>query len=175
LVPQITGRISLSRPHKRGVSRSSRTLGAGCDGRLQRKRRVRWKRTAKSCGPGLSMPRSSWRRCLRIASATVAIKPITAESTKQAVKTIRAGNAGSFRRTCGDYARMLSLLHTRLRVRLTCPAFPAPSISDEGHDEAKPGQDMPREGDGVSRAFAWRTRGNTEANVKSTAPVIRGP
>jgi len=29
-------------------------------------------------------------------------KPITRESTKQAVKTIRAGKAGSFRCACGD-------------------------------------------------------------------------
>jgi hypothetical protein len=29
-------------------------------------------------------------------------KPITRESTKEAVKTIRAGKAGLFRRTCGD-------------------------------------------------------------------------
>ena len=29
-------------------------------------------------------------------------KPITRESTKQAVKTIRAGKAGLFRCTCGD-------------------------------------------------------------------------
>ena len=36
---------------KRGVSRSSRTLGAGCGGRFGAKRRMARKRTAKSCGP----------------------------------------------------------------------------------------------------------------------------
>jgi hypothetical protein len=31
--PQISGFLCSSRTHKRGASRSSRTLGAGCDGR----------------------------------------------------------------------------------------------------------------------------------------------
>jgi len=38
-------------PHQRGVSRSSRTLGAGCGGRFGAARRTRMRRTAKSCGP----------------------------------------------------------------------------------------------------------------------------
>ena len=33
--------------------------------------------------------------------------PVSGETTKETVKTIRAGNAGSFRPTCGDYARVL--------------------------------------------------------------------
>ena len=45
----------------RGVSPSSRTLGAGCDGRGWRQRRRRYSRTAKSCGPDASTPASSWR------------------------------------------------------------------------------------------------------------------
>jgi len=40
-----------SRAHKRGASRSSRTLGAGSGGRELRGRRARMTRTAKSCGP----------------------------------------------------------------------------------------------------------------------------
>jgi hypothetical protein len=43
--------------------------------------------------------------------------PITRESAKEAVKTIRAGKAGSLRQTCGDYARVLFILDARLRVR----------------------------------------------------------
>src|SRR5262249_29006304 len=52
LLHQFSG-ISL-RPalHRRGVSRSSRTLGAGCDGRVGVARRAMSMRTAKSCGPG---------------------------------------------------------------------------------------------------------------------------
>jgi len=40
-----------SRAHKRGASRSSRTLGAGSGGRYMPERRARLTRTAKSCGP----------------------------------------------------------------------------------------------------------------------------
>jgi hypothetical protein len=40
-------------PNTRGVSRSSRTLGAGCGGRCGVARRAALKRTAKACGPGL--------------------------------------------------------------------------------------------------------------------------
>src|ERR1700684_3784299 len=38
-------------PHKRGASRSSRTLGAGCNGRGDVTRRMTWLRTVKSRGP----------------------------------------------------------------------------------------------------------------------------
>ena len=41
-----------SRSHKRGASRSSRTLGAGCGGRGSVARRAILTRTAKACGPG---------------------------------------------------------------------------------------------------------------------------
>jgi len=51
---------------KRGATRSSRALGAGCDGRdhAQRAACMRtngWARTAKSCGPGLPVLRPSLR------------------------------------------------------------------------------------------------------------------
>jgi hypothetical protein len=51
-------------------------------------------------------------------------------STKEAVKTIRAGNAGKVRRTCGD--DLVCLSHTKLRVRFWRLAFPAPSDFFEG-------------------------------------------
>jgi Glutathione S-transferase, N-terminal domain len=50
-----------SRPHKRGVSRSSRTLGAGCGGRGGVTRRMTRPRTAKPCGPDAPTLASSWR------------------------------------------------------------------------------------------------------------------
>jgi hypothetical protein len=54
-------------PEKRGGSRSSRTLGAGCDGRTSPgaivARRAAFVRTAKPCGPGAStLALSSWIR-----------------------------------------------------------------------------------------------------------------
>ena len=49
--------------------------------------------------------------------------PVTGESTKETVKTIRAGNAGPIRRTCGDYARVLFYF-----ARETAGAVDAPGI-----------------------------------------------
>ena len=54
---------AVPRSSKRGASRSSRTLGAGCDGRVDARRRRASMRTAKSCGPDASTPASSWRQC----------------------------------------------------------------------------------------------------------------
>jgi hypothetical protein len=56
----------------------------------------------------------------------------TGESTKETVKTIRAGNAGVFGATCGYL--LVCFFHTT-RGRgwwLKHPAFPAPSSSGEG-------------------------------------------
>src|SRR5271168_5120138 len=72
-------------------------------------------RTAKSCGPDASTPvltRDNASHC----AGTVAIKPITGESTKQAVTPLRR-ECRMMRRTCGDYACVLFYLHTRLRVQ----------------------------------------------------------
>jgi hypothetical protein len=44
--------LAPSRAPQEGRSRSSRTLSAGCDGRIGIARRATSKRTAKSCGPG---------------------------------------------------------------------------------------------------------------------------
>jgi hypothetical protein len=48
-------------PLERGASRSSRTLGAGCDGRFGGARRAALMRTAKSCGPDTPTLVSSFR------------------------------------------------------------------------------------------------------------------
>jgi hypothetical protein len=67
---------------------------------------------------------SSLRAVLQVMEA---IKPVSREITKETVKTIRAGNAGTNGCTCGDFAHVLLLLHVRLRVLSRRPAFPAPS------------------------------------------------
>jgi hypothetical protein len=59
------------------------------------------KRTMKSCGPDAAMLASTRDNALHCVG-TVANKPFAGESTKETVKTNRAGNAGMFRRTCGD-------------------------------------------------------------------------
>ena len=94
--------VYLARPAliKRGASRSSRTLGAGCDGRVGALGRSARMRTAKPCGPGLPTLRSSSQAMtLR---ATVAIKARTPGRARDKPSNHCAGNAGSFRWTCGD-------------------------------------------------------------------------
>jgi hypothetical protein len=65
LSPQIRTIIRASRTYKRGGSRSSRTLGAGCDGRdsvarNSLRRRTMLSRTEKSCGSDAPTLASSW-------------------------------------------------------------------------------------------------------------------
>jgi hypothetical protein len=106
----------VSRPKKRGVSRSSRTLGAGCDGRRQRTRRLRFAlRTAKSCGPDIPtlISGATRERCHPRRQQS----PVSGASTKEPVKTIRAGKAGNVRQTCGDLSACFLFLHAELRVR----------------------------------------------------------
>src|SRR5215475_11559567 len=62
----------------------------------------------------------------------------------------RAGNAGMFRRTCGDLLACFLHLHARLRVRRT-PGIPCALCSLEGHCLARLGHDMPRERESMSR------------------------
>src|SRR5712664_1495948 len=92
-------------------------------------RRVRW--TAKSCGPDAPTLVSSWRvnRKRRWQPSMV-----TGESTKETVKTIACGNAGFFRWTCGDYARVLFSLCTRGCGCIGRPAFPTPSVFGAKND-----------------------------------------
>jgi hypothetical protein len=77
---EIGDSLPLSRAHKRGVSRSSRTLGAGCDGRFGGAGRARPSRTAKSCGPDTPTLVSSLRMMNR--ERRWQESPVTGESTK---------------------------------------------------------------------------------------------
>jgi hypothetical protein len=85
-------KLAPSRAHSRGVSRSSRTLGAGCGGRLGAARRAARKRTAKSCGPDAPTLASSWRKRFRWRQWQES--PVTGESAKETVKTIARGMPG---------------------------------------------------------------------------------
>jgi hypothetical protein len=53
---------------------------------------------------------SSLRAVLQVMEA---IKPVSREITKETVKTIRAGNAGTCRPTLGGLTRVLSIFRTR--------------------------------------------------------------
>ena len=76
--------------HKRGVSRSSRTLDAGCDGRFRCARRTHRRRTAKSCGPDVSTLASTRDNALHCAR-TGARKPDPRGEHEGTRKTIAQG------------------------------------------------------------------------------------
>src|SRR5580704_5579141 len=83
-----------SRSHRRGVSRSSRTWSAGCDGRVGDAREVLVRTNgadadAKACGPGLPTLRSS--RAVTSRVMTGAIKPGSRGEHAISVKTIAQG------------------------------------------------------------------------------------
>ena len=71
---------ALSRPLERGVSRSSRTLGAGCGGRFGDARRAALTRTAKPCGPDAPTLASSLR--MKIRRRRWQKSPVTGESSE---------------------------------------------------------------------------------------------
>jgi hypothetical protein len=98
--PQISGFLLPSRTHKRGASRSSRVLGAGCDGRgMSRDERhdadgeVVWSWRPKAGATLCGMTRSN--------GDNKAWSPGRARISR---KTIRAGKAGCSGCTCGSAA-----------------------------------------------------------------------
>jgi hypothetical protein len=110
-------------PEKRGVSRSSRTLGAGCGGRFWCIRRTHRRRTAKPCGPDAPTLASSWRQCLRIAAYDGDNKARSpGRARNKPLKPLRRKRRNVWP-TCGDLLACFLLLHARLRVRL------APGVS----------------------------------------------
>jgi hypothetical protein len=100
-----------SRPTEGRCARHER--GAGCGGRGGAFDEWRFSRTAKSCGSDAPMLASSLRE---EAQATVSNKPGRRGERGVSRKTIARGMPGDFRCTCGDYTRVLTTLHTRLRV-----------------------------------------------------------
>ena len=75
---------------------------------------------------------------------------VPGESSKETVKTTRAGNAGRFRCDRGDYTRMLILFCMRGCGRIARPAFPAPSDWRVRKSRANLGWIMPRDREIVS-------------------------
>jgi hypothetical protein len=88
-VGQISGLVCASRTHERGATRSSRVLGAGCNGRAGAAGRATPMRTAKSCGPDLPTLGSSL--CATSAQTTVAIKPGTPGRARISRQTVARG------------------------------------------------------------------------------------
>jgi hypothetical protein len=121
VTPKSASEFAASRPEKRGVSRSSRTLGAGCDGRDGLVRRTRPTRTAKPCGPGAPTLASSFAEFS--AKRRWQESPVTGESTEHAVKTIAQGRPGKPGVPVVTMLVCFLISHARLRVR-RAPGFP---------------------------------------------------
>jgi len=81
--------LCASRLHRRGVSRSSRTWEAGCDGRVGAPRRGALMRTAKPCGPDTPTLVSS--SAGRIAERWWLTSPVHQGERGAAVNTIAQG------------------------------------------------------------------------------------
>jgi hypothetical protein len=152
-------------PTRGRFGRSSRNVGRDAmdaDGTLDEARRPR---TAKSCGPDLPTLGSS----LKSLQATVAKTPGTPGRTRISRKTARAGNAGSFRRTCGDLLACFFHSHARLRVRLTRRhSLLPPSSRDD--DDASLGHIVPRERrrSSLRANGSARTRGPMTGSAKQS-------
>src|SRR6266566_6571973 len=86
--------------------------------------------------PGLDVPYSQ---------TTVTTKPGRRGEHEVSRKTIACGNAGFFRWTCGDYARVFVLFHTRGCGCIGRPAFPTPSFFSGRTLPAQLGPIPPRE------------------------------
>ena len=117
-----------SRLHRRGVSRSSRTWEAGCDGCFWRARRARSKRTAKTCGPGAATLALSFSVMIR--RVTGAREPVPRGEHGISVNTIARGMPVISAEPVVTAACVL--VARGPWVRLKHSAFPAPSWFFEG-------------------------------------------
>ena len=122
-----------SRGRKRGVSRSSRTLAGGCDGRIGSQRAFcAWTnepvRTAKSCGPDTPTLVPSRREM--IAPTRGARKPGSPGRARRTPLKPSRREGRMFGQSPGD-CRLLFLLQAGHGCGLH-PAFPAPSVDFEG-------------------------------------------
>jgi hypothetical protein len=142
VTPKSAADFAASRPHKRGVSRSSRTLGAGCDGRFSFARRATLLRTGEVVWSW--RPDAGVKLAEGIPQATVAKSPVTGESTKETVKTIAQGRPGQSGEpvvttlVCFIYFAREAAGATGTRLSLR-------PLSFEGHCLAKLGRVAPRE------------------------------
>src|SRR6266478_4651473 len=149
----------------RGVSRSSRTLGTGCDGRGSVRRagqmargRMMLTRTAKSCGPGAPTLALSLRK--RFRERRWQKSPVTGEITKETVKTIVQGMPVD-----AVYlwllTRVLFLLHTRPRVQ-RASGIPCALCCFEGGLLEQLGRTVSRECEGVSQLATSEPTGRND-------------
>jgi hypothetical protein len=121
----------------RGVSRSSRTWEAGCDGRVGRARRARSVRTAKACGPDLptlgSSPAGRFRR------ATEAIKPGLRGERAISGKPSRR-ECRNVRRTCRDLRACIPSFCTQGCGCVSASGIPCALFTSRADDDAELGR-----------------------------------
>src|SRR5215207_10836001 len=134
-----SGHCSVVLAHTRGVSRSSRCVGQGCDGRsgvsaICFRADETPERTAKSCGPDTRC----WCQAGGKYPAVDGDKTnsLTGESTKYAVKPLRRG-CRSVSAALYARVRLCAIFSTRDRGCSAHPAFPAPSLLREGQTNWK--------------------------------------
>jgi hypothetical protein len=95
-VGQITGTYSpVSRPHEGRFAIVTKRWARDAVDACHAQDECADKRTAKSCGPDIPTLISTRDNALHCAG-TETTSPVSGASTKETVKTIRAGNAGTF-------------------------------------------------------------------------------
>ena len=110
----------LSRPTQRGVSRSSRTLAAGCGGRRRRLDEGVCMRTAKSCGPDApTLASSPWEASFL--GMTAARKPGRRGEHEVSRKTTVQGKPECFWLNLWSYPRSFFARDPRVQP---APGFP---------------------------------------------------
>src|SRR5204862_5771151 len=134
-------------PQKGDASRSSRNVGAGCDGRcgvrcVKACPAKSLRRTAKSCGPGAATVASIHAGpCWRGNGDNQRRSPGRARISRQ---TIARGKPGCLGCTCLIRVRFLFSLHTVLRAQ-SAPGFPCALSSERDNEITELGQIMSRE------------------------------
>ncbi len=109
---------------KRGVSRSSRTLGGEAVDAFVCERRTQKRRTAKSCGPGISTLMPS-RQCFALRGQRRQQARSPGRARRKPLKPFAQGMLERIRRTCSNH--LVCFLARETTGALERPAFPAPS------------------------------------------------
>ena len=125
---------------KRGVSRSSRTLGVECGGRVGAWRRNAPTRTAKSCGPDIPTLISNWRQ---FPLMTGARKPGPRGDHEGNRKTIAQGMPADFGVPVVTTLVCFLYLRTRLWVQ-RAPGIPCALLPGGRSFGQQPGHDSRR-------------------------------
>src|SRR5689334_8183556 len=140
--------------------------------RVHSRRTETLQRTAKSCGPGAATLASI--RPARAGTATVATKAVHRGEHEVSRKAIARGKPGCPGCTCQTRVHSTATLRTRRCGRSRRPAFPAPSLNEEGATRCKTQASPSRENEHtclpvIASYLAWPS--GEGAGEKVTHPV----